>query len=314
MHVYIHARLFACMHTLFKYVDRSRTKISEFHSFKEGPILHFNFLLQKSCKLTHCFQRLHACNYKGCKVLLYNNGLIAVVVSDKKWDYFADNQIKAKEILNEIIGTSNLFGVRGVSFNIHDLTFFAIGYDEMEIIATMSPIQFTTRSLIAQVSTSDVATHSHKSLMEIEKDKLLEIISNAEKLTSNAKIKSYISTYLDAVTHFYVQEYKASFLLSWILLEKHIEDVWQEALQKNEVGKKRFKKLVGIFWSADDKIECLNLLGYFSKERYSKLMSLKTLRNKILHEDVTVDREKTKRSLDLCKTTILEVTKKARSK
>lgn len=249
------------------------------------------------------------CNYKGYKVMLYNNGIIAVVVSDKIWDYFARNQEKAIEILNEITGTSNLFGVRGVSFKISDLIFFAVRYDKMEIVSQFYGLEFTTRSLIRESSTSALTKHVHKSLMIVGKETILEIIAKAEKLTSDLKTKTYILTYLDAVTHFHALEYKTSYLLSWILLEKYIEDVWCETLKKNKVAKRRYDKLTGIFWSADDKIECLNLLGYFSKKRYSELMSLKTLRNQILHEDKTVDQEKTKRSLDLCKTIILERTK-----
>jgi hypothetical protein len=249
------------------------------------------------------------CNYKGYKILLYNNGIIAVVVSDKIWDYFARNQETAIEILNEITGTSNLFGVRGISFKINDLIFFAVRYDKMDIVAQFYGLEFTTRSLITESSTSAVTKHRHKSLMIVGKEAILEIIAKAEKLTSDLKTKTYISTYLDAVTHFHALEYKTSFLLSWILLEKYIEDVWCDALKKNKVAKRRYDKLTGIFWSADDKIECLNLLGYFSKKRYSELMSLKTLRNQILHEDKKVDQEKTKRSLDLCKTIILEMTK-----
>jgi len=245
-------------------------------------------------------------SYKGRKVLLYNNGTIAVVVSKRRWNYFETQRKITIEILNEIIGTANLYDIRGISFTKDDLISYDVRFDTMQIGSSMYSIDFTPRSLIAQTHRSDFGPHSHRSLMTVSKEKMLEIIAVARRATSNPTIKSYISTYLDAATHYYLSEYRASFLLGWILIEKYIDDVWGEMLKDKKVDNKRHKKLTGILWSADDIIECLNLVGRFTKERYAELMRMKKLRNEILHSDKPVDSKDSELALDLCKKVILE--------
>lgn len=246
-------------------------------------------------------------SYKRRKVLLYNNGVIAVIVSKKRWNYYEKQRKIAIEILNEIIGTANLFDVRGISFTDKDLVSYDVRFDTMEIGSEFFALEFTPRSLIASSSRSDFSPHFHKSVLTVNREKILQIIAVSKKATANSRIKNYIATYLDAVTHFYLSEYRASFLLGWILLEKYVDDVWFEMLEENKVSKKRCKKLTGIFWSADDIIECLNLLGKITKERYAELIYLKKLRNAILHSDKLVHSKNSKRVLGLCKKVILEM-------
>jgi|GEM_PF-6554630 len=246
-------------------------------------------------------------NYKRRKVLLYNNGIIAVVVSKKRWNYFETQRKIAIEILNEIVGTANLYDIRGISFTDDDLVSYDVRFDTMQIGGGFFSVEFTPRSLIARTHRSDFSPHSHRSLLIVRKEKMLEIVAVSKKATSSPKIKSYISTYLDAVTHYHLSEYKASFLLGWILIEKYIDDIWCELLENKKVGNKRYKKLTGILWSADDIIECLNLVGKVAKERYAELIQLKKLRNEILHSNKLVDSKDSDLALGLCKKIILEM-------
>lgn len=246
-------------------------------------------------------------SYKRRKVLLYNNGVIAVIVSKKRWNYFEKPRKIAIEILNEIIGTANLFDVRGISFTDEDLISYDVRFDTMEIGSGFFSVEFTPRSLISRSSRCDFSPHFHKSVLTVNREKILQIIAVSKKANANSRIKNYIATYLDAVTHFYLSEYKASFLLGWILLEKYVDAVWFEMLEENKVSKKRCKKLTGIFWSADDIIECLNLVGKVTKGRYAEFMYLKKLRNDILHSDKLVHSKDSERVLGLCKKVILKM-------
>jgi uncharacterized protein YutE (UPF0331/DUF86 family) len=65
-----------------------------------------------------------------------------------------------------------------------------------------------------------------------------------------------------------------------------------------------------MLWTADDKLETLNLLGEISEERYSQIVRLKRIRNAIVHEERSVVLGEAKECNDLARNIVREIIRK----
>ncbi len=129
----------------------------------------------------------------------------------------------------------------------------------------------------------------------------------AEAINKEKGVKQYLLSLLDANTHFLIEQYKTSFLLTWIVLEKYIDDLWSETLVSQKISKNRIEKLQSMLWTADDKLEALNLLGLMANERYFEIIRLKKIRNAIVHDGRDVTKQESEECLKVSLAIIKEI-------
>ena len=92
-----------------------------------------------------------------------------------------------------------------------------------------------------------------------------------------------------------------AFVLSWLIIEKDVYSRWSKYLDEKGIQESRRHKLeknLGV-WTADVVIEQLSLAGVISSDEYLKLMSLKTVRNSMIHKAQRVSKEHAEESLKL---------------
>lgn len=237
--------------------------------------------------------------YKDYKIYFNNQSLIFLNSPLKKP---GESFLKeAAQLLNEIIAVAQIFEIEGSTVSIRDVMTFE--YDEKfeKLISRSFDQSASVRSLIiedVQKKQSIYEFSEHFDFRRYKKTLFNEILRSAEKITKNKSVTDYLLSFLDAKTHFLIEQYKTSFLLAWIVLEKYIDGVWEETLVSQKISDKRREKLArSSLWTADDKLEALNLMGLFVNERYNEVIRLKKMRNDIVHEGRNVTKQEAEECL-----------------
>ena len=246
--------------------------------------------------------------YKGNRVLFNNHSFICVISPIEP--PLAPFRDKAVDCFNEIIGTAGLLGIEGCTVTPDDTQIFQFTEKLGTQIGYSLPRTPTVRSFISEDFLRDpVNVYQFERFCPFRKYKksvMLDVVGKAEKITQDKDIKNYIISYLDAKTHFLIEQFKTSFLLTWIVLEKHIDELWLRTLISRNVSGRRLGKLSkSMLWTVDDKLETLNLLDQISNERYFEIIRLKKIRNAIVHKGRAVTKQETEEclrfSLDIVK-------------
>jgi hypothetical protein len=221
--------------------------------------------------------------YKGKIVVIKEDGFIAIG---------EENTSKATRMLNEIMATSLL------------LNFPALAVRELEVNETqIDPLTLDIRggimamnSLRTQLAFSlwrpQLGVQPIEVRKEITKEELANIIQQAERITQDSEVADFLVFLLDAHTYLQNSEYMQSFIMSWMIIERHIFWLWKKFLKEEQINRKRRDKLTNsLYWTIDYVLETLNITGQINLEDYKNLMKLKKKRNDIIHkgEKVTLD-------------------------
>ncbi len=134
----------------------------------------------------------------------------------------------------------------------------------------------------------------------IPTEQLRRWVSAAEKIAQDQDLSESVVFLLESYTHLLNSEYLESFVLSWVIVEKHLYKVWEHFLKDEKLHRDRREKLANpVVWSADSVIETLNLVGQLSLDEYAGLMRLKKLRNDIIHVGERVSKKEADEALEV---------------
>jgi len=229
-------------------------------------------------------------NYKGRVVVVNEDGFVAIGEQDI---------LKATRMLNEIMATGLLL----------DLPFFAARELEVseteidasnQIITSFGVAMISLRTQLFEFPFRMELASVHRE--QVEKEKLVVLMKEAERITQNPEIADFLVLLLEAYTCLQNSEYMQSFMMSWVIIEKHMFWLWEKFLREESVTRTRRDKLMNPAYSTVDSIlESLNLAGRLSIEEYDALMGLKNKRNDIMHEGERVTRNEADRCFQLSK-------------
>jgi len=219
-------------------------------------------------------ERAFDTKYKEKAVMVYEDGLIALDEQDK---------LKATRMLNEIMATGLLL----------DLSFFAareLDVSEVEIdISTLIIRSFSGgMASLRMPQIYEVpfrGTTVSVDRREVEKEKLVRLMKEAERISQDPEIGDFLVLLLEAYTCLHSSEYMQSFMMSWVIIERHMFWLWEKFLREENITRTRREKLMNpAYWNVDSVLETLNLLGRLSPDDYSVLMAFKNKRNAVMHE------------------------------
>jgi hypothetical protein len=228
--------------------------------------------------------------YKGKVVIINQDGLIAIGEESVQ---------KAARMLNEIMATFLLLGIE------------ANAVRELEVgDATIDPSSKTLTSWSTRADTPrtqflfpfSAEPPPWQPVLEIEKERLIKVIQQAELITKDPDISDFLIFFLEANTHLKNSEYAQSFIMSWVITERHVFWLWDKFLKEEGIPRKRRDKLMNpAYWTIDYILEGLNLGRQLSQKDYEELMSLKNKRNDIIHGGEAVNLEEATKCLDLAR-------------
>jgi hypothetical protein len=142
-------------------------------------------------------------------------------------------------------------------------------------------------------------------IIEINKERLIEIIQQAERITKDPNASDFLIFFLEADTHLKNSEYAQSFIMSWVIIERHMLWLWEKFLKEEGILRERRSKLTNpTYWTIDFILEGLNLVGRLSNNEYNELITLKNRRNDIVHAGESVTMEEAKKCLELAKSIV----------
>jgi uncharacterized protein YutE (UPF0331/DUF86 family) len=212
--------------------------------------------------------------YKNRPLIVMKDGYIAIGESDKQ---------KAQEFLNEIM---SILLLRGIPANaVREVDLGTAVFTETSQSFGWSPL--SSRALLYE-RLSDYFVSIRR--ISINEENMRKAIKLAELLTSDNRMKTLLSLFLEAYTYFQNTEYKQSLIIGWVILEDfYIKDLWTSQVSKVTSDKHRLSKLES--WKVDARLEALNISGVLTNEEFALLMEIKDSRNEAVHKGKTPSKE-----------------------
>jgi len=225
--------------------------------------------------------------YKGRVVVVNQDGLIAI----------GEESIpKATRMLNEIMATSLLISIEANA--VRELEVCDATVDSSSLTIT----GWGTRTHTLRTQLFPMGQVFLEGRIEIKEEHLIRVFEQAERISNEPDISDFLLFLLEAHTHLQNSEYSQSFIMSWVIIERHMLWLWNKFLKEEQMSRERRSKLTNpAYWTIDFVLEGLNIGGQLTKEEYDDLMVLKTKRNDIIHQGESAAFEEAEKSLKIAK-------------
>jgi hypothetical protein len=221
--------------------------------------------------------------YKERVLVVNEDGRIAIGEKD---------HLKAIRMLNEIMATGLLLGLPFLAARELEVSDSTIDSANL----TITSFGMSATSLRAQLFFDSSTRVGFINRIEVEKEKLISLIREAERISQDPDVADFIVFLLEAYTCIQSSEYAQSFMISWVIIERHMFWLWEKFLKEEQIIRGRRDKLTNpAYWTLDYVLEALNLCGRLSKEDYEDLMNLKNKRNNAMHEGEMVTHDDAER-------------------
>ncbi|MCD6583171.1 MAG: hypothetical protein J7K71_00565 [Candidatus Omnitrophica bacterium] len=232
--------------------------------------------------------------YKGFKVVVNENGFIAIGVEDKN---------QALKMLNEIMATALLLNYPFYAIRELELGEAEIDQEKLTICSTsISLISLRTALFEEQWMPKQRYSYIFREKKEIPKEELIKAIKQAEVLTKDEMVAEFLTYLLESYTYLQTSEYNQSFIISWITIEKYLSFRWKDFLKEKEIVSKRKEKLED--WTIGQFLEALNFAGKITDEQYKSFIEMKKKRDKFVHEGQQISKEDAEKCFKVCSSII----------
>ena len=222
-------------------------------------------------------EKVFCTQYQGRQVTVRIDGLIAIE---------SESAEEAMVKLNHIMAAALICGQDVRAVRLHEVGSAEIDPADGRLISfSTNQVSMRTAFLSIGPELSDLESRG-----QVDPDALRQAISKAEAVSDDRYLRNVMSFLLEAHTHYESQEYRQSFVMSWLIIESWLEKSWLEkswsdALNDKKVSKNRQDRLSeGNQFTAAVKSEMLELLEYIDGDQLSKITTLRKCRNKVVHD------------------------------
>jgi len=228
--------------------------------------------------------------YQGQQIFVTHAGLVAVACKSREEACQRLNELMLGAIFEGL--SAHLVHVREVANITIDLERGAMAHMSGRLV---SPRMWQGSGLGAQLPSAVSLFYQR-----VDTKGLKEVLATAARL-AEAIPSDWISLFLTGYTHYENLEHTQSFLMLWLIVEQHVDELWRKATKA--LTRKRREKFLGRagYWSVDHSIEILSLMNRLSDSEYHTLMAFKEKRNGIVHKVRFVDKRDTERLLEYVK-------------
>jgi hypothetical protein len=229
--------------------------------------------------------------FRGEDVTIYSNGFVGLQTKDKT---------EAQKSLNTIFGTTALSGIDCLKANESEVQEIQIEPQSSKIVSQSALPEYSLRSPLSEDRISEI---SH--LRELSIQKIEELIKRAD-LISGYEVSTDLLLWFEGYNHLHNGEYNQSFVMNWIVIERHLYSLLEAHLRKLEsegsLSKRKSKDLrrlnvayVLLFLRAT---ECID------ENDYSTLSKLNKNRNGLVHRGTSISHRISKDCLKCSKVII----------
>ncbi len=238
-------------------------------------------------------------NLKGYDIILKSDGFIALEII---------NQKKAIDMINLIMALVFLSGIDVWSIGYRDLMPIVLekssnfileeGYYDTNI---RYKLRLESKGRLSEVFSKDMRI--------ISENRIKKIIKKAENLFDNKEIFKSLIFLIESYTHLVRHRYSQSFIMNWITIERHINNLWEKFIKnKGYTGKRKiFLKNDTRTWTVASRIEILNISGLLSDNDYRIINGFRDARNRFAHDKKMITGHLSKECLDFTKSLIIQM-------
>lgn len=216
--------------------------------------------------------KYYSTTYKERLVLVSQKGLLFIGEKERE---------SCMKMMNEIFGTSLILGYDFDVVRPNDCGIAEASEKQVALRSWQWPMSMS-RNWQAGLEYGAVNEQTLKEAIKMPSERVREIISIAEKATKSPDNSNAIVFLGLAKAHHRNGEYTESFIMSWIIIERHLRGSILHFLENKGATRKRKDKISN--WNIDVVIELLFNLGQIPQDSYRLLMDLKNIRNEINHE------------------------------
>lgn len=222
--------------------------------------------------------------YKGHKIIVNENGFIAIEAGDKS---------QALGMLNEIMATALILNIPFFAIREIDLDEAEINPKDFRISLPGIPVASPRAALFEEEwlpkRKYDYIFRKYdyvfRKRRELSREKLVKVIKQAEIITENEVMAKFLMHLLESYTHLQTSEYNQSFIMGWITIEKYLLFRWKDFLKEKGMVNKGKKKLKD--WTISQILEALNSAGKITGEQYGSFIKMKRKRDKFVHNGLS---------------------------
>jgi len=220
------------------------------------------------------------------EIIVVRDGLIILLSEDAE---------EIREILNTIFGIGIFLGRPWRSLQGREIVSVSVGQEMVH----RTRAELSTRRAQLHQSSSDLPNYIKRGV--VSSDQLRDLIQLAEKVYEEDGLKEKIILHLQAQTHLLDQEYTASFLLNWNIIEQQILDILNPHLRDNyNVNSDRRRNMErGSHWSTSHMLEVAEITDAITDDQYTQLDEFRSKRNNIVHKMETASEEQAGQLNDL---------------
>ncbi len=221
-----------------------------------------------------------------------------------------DKRSEAIKLSNIIMGTALLQDFDAFAVRESDIVSESAPSSVFDEVIKFTPYGVTYRLALSKVSFSLIDFEKrYEEIRKISIQDIINILDKALLIYFNACDEDieYLLLLLESYTHLMHAEYAQSFTISWIILEKYINEIWQKFLATRNVSRKRRKKLTNPnYWNIDSILEVLNIFEVIKDNEYQLFMELKKKRNNFVHRGYTMEPVDARKAFEKAKKIVKE--------
>ena len=220
--------------------------------------------------------------FSGRNIVINSNGFVGLQTDDKK---------AAQRSLNIIFGIAALSGIDCFKANESDVQEIQFEPKSSKIFFQSELPYFSLRSYLSGMD----RTSSISELRDLPVEKMQEIISRAEMINSH-EISAVFLLWFEAYDHFRNDEYDQSFVMNWIVIERHLYRLLTELAHTGRISENKREKLERL--DAAFLLLFLSVTECIDEKDYSILAELNHNRNQFVHKGVSISRRSSKKCLE----------------
>lgn len=213
--------------------------------------------------------------------------------------YVAEPQkITALHILNTVMAVANLEGLILHGIREHELA--EAGYNKERI--ELGGFTYNLNNLRSVFFEERFGKNILRDIKrkEIEENDLKKIIHNAAIIFKNESLSEELRILVEAITHLNETEYSQAFVLGWLILEKHISQLYSSKKSSSKA------KQNSEFSYVDHMLKTLKSQNVIKQDEYDEFIALKKIRNGFVHLAKQVSNEEAERCVNAAKEIMLK--------
>jgi len=222
------------------------------------------------------------------KIIVINDGCLGISMMCRIDEFPEEKEIvRIIKILNFLFSVFLIMGIRVKT--VQASNFFSTTYLPEKDFLTIPHRKYSKSKEMFDKRHGIIDLESFKNFrIIVSLDKLTKSIDLAKNLINDQKLFNSLLLLIHSYSNLLNGEVNQSFILSWTIIEQHLNYKWDIFLNEKNVSRKRHKNLESGNFTAFIKADMLNFFGYISEKDFHIINGLRDKRNGFMHNIIPI--------------------------